>query len=172
MALGSSPIATSLRASLRDRKAADDPDTEAVRADLSFTDGKVDGFKFKADLLDVGFLGNPDSDVLTLTARDFTIDTTADQNDPAARVVQFGSVGAQVKIGSLTIGGAARNFGFAPDGSFKPGDPKDANKNFAVELNADSTDGASLGWPSWLPIQINRLGIEFPNFTGRFARLQ
>ena len=93
-------------------------------------------------------------DVLVLTAQDFHLDTGA---GPEEFLVQFGSIGAEVRIGSLVIGGEARNFGFLGDGTFAfiPG------TQFAVILNVGSTSGGALGWPSWLPIKINTLGVEF-----------
>ena len=65
-----------------------------------------------------------------------------------------------MKIGSLEIGGEARNFGITGDGDFKvlPG------KQFSVVLNIGGTSGSALGWPSWLPIQITTLGLSWTDF--------
>ena len=92
--------------------------------------------------------------VLTITARDFTLDTGAEADE---ELVSFGSVGAEVKIGALVIGGEARNFAFLGDGSFetKPG--------FGVFLSVGGADGGAFKWPSWLPIRINAIGIEWPD---------
>ena len=51
------------------------------------------------------------------------------------------------------------------DGTFKTG------QNFGVFLSVGSASGDSFKWPSWLPVQINAIGIEWPNFNadrGRF----
>ncbi len=144
------------------------PDTEAMRATLTFTDGVVDAFKFHVDGLIVT-LGS----YLRLTATDFNLDTGADtKGDPnsKSRIVQFGSLGAQIKVGGLLIGGEADNFGFAYDkqadtSTFKAGDPNFPAKQFAVILNIGSADGGSFGWPSWLPIHITTLGLRFKDFA-------
>ena len=72
----------------------------------------------------------------------------------------FGAIGARLKIGTLEIGGEARNFGITAQGEFKAG-AANPDLPFAVVLSAGGTSGAALGWPSWLPIQINTLGVEF-----------
>ena len=143
-----------------------------MRATLTFTNGKVDAFKFQVDGLKVT-LGS----YLTLTATSFVLDTGADTNvDPKSRLVQFGSLGAQINVGGLQIGGEADNFGFAYNkqtdtSSFKAGDPNDATKQFAVILKIGSADGGSFGWPSWLPIHITTLGLRFKNFEAEPQRL-
>jgi hypothetical protein len=125
------------------------PDNEAVRATLEFADGKVKGFKFFADTLRVQI-----GSVLTLTARDFSIDTSA---GPEQLLVSFGAVGAEVSLGGITLGGEARNFGFNGDGSFRslPG--------FGVFLNIGGATGEAFKWPSWLPIRITQIGIQWPS---------
>src|SRR4029453_8450635 len=109
----------------------------------------ISAFKFRADTM-VITLGS----VLTLTAKNFTVDTGARANEP---LVGFASVGAQVTVGGLVIGGEARNFQFNGDGSFhtRPG--------FGVFLSVGDASGDSFKWPSWLPIRINAIGIEWPD---------
>ena len=80
------------------------PDAEALRVDMKFDKGRVKGLVFKADTLNLR-LGS----FLTVTAKDFYIDTSATGSQI---VVSFASAGATVKFGSMTIGGSARNFGF------------------------------------------------------------
>ena len=140
-------------ATVSDRLTADDrnPDgtanDEALRATLTFTNGKVDAFLLSIDTLEVK-LGS----YVTLTARDFTLNTGAAAD---ASMVHFGAVGAKVRIGSLDLGGEARNFDFLGDGSFK------ANKNFGVYLSIGSATGDSFKWPAFLPVQITALGVEW-----------
>ena len=57
------------------------------------------------------------------------------------------SVGAEVTIGSLVLGGEGRNFAFLGDGTFvtKPG--------FGVFLSIGSATGASFAWPTpWMAL--------------------
>src|SRR5436190_1927677 len=127
-----------------------------MRADVTFGgDGRVSGFRFRVDTLLVSIgTGN----FLTITARDFDLNTGATGNE---RVVSFGSVGAQVKVGTLQIGGEARNFGFTADGSFKTGNPSVPGSKFSVVLQVGGAGAGQLGWPEWLPVKITALGVEF-----------
>ncbi|HEX7197169.1 MAG TPA: hypothetical protein VF364_10120, partial [Candidatus Limnocylindria bacterium] len=81
-------------ATLTDRLTADDKrpdgtlDDEAFRIALTFADGKVDAFQLTVDTLEIR-LGT----YVTLTARDFRLDTGATGSDI---MVQFGAVGAKV----------------------------------------------------------------------------
>ena len=156
--------------SVDDLNADGTPNTEAIRVEIdatAFTGGAVN-FRFKADTLTIQIAG-----FLNITAVDFTIDTSTieaykDPSTPQAtkdklRLVQFGSISAKVKIGSFEIGGEARNFGFDPTGTFKAGDPNDINKLFGIFLSVGSADGSSIGWPTWLPVKINSLGVIFHN---------
>src|SRR5262249_48284319 len=157
------PDSTAFTATISDRNTADDknpdntPNTEAMRADLNFENGHFTGLHFNVDTLDVSIANG----LLVLHAQNFDLNTEA---IGAERVVSFGSIGAKVKIGTLEIGGEARNFGFTADGHFRAGIPVPQGqpaRPFAVILNIGGTSGSSLGWPSWLPIQINTLGVEF-----------
>ena len=127
------------------------PDTEAVRASLEFENGKIKGFIFEVDTLRVT-LGS----FLTLTATDLFINTGAEDDE---ELVSFTAVGAEVTIGSLKIGGEARNFAFMGDGSFK------AKAGFGVFLSIGSADGSSFMWPAWLPVKITEIGIIWPGDT-------
>ena len=123
--------------------------TDAVRATLVFADGKIEAFKFSADTLTIT-LGS----VATITAVDFMLDTGA-SGDPDKALVSFLSVGAEVKIGSLVIGGEARNFAFMGDGSFQ------TRPGFGIFLSVGGATGDSFKWPTWLPIKITELGITW-----------
>src|SRR6201999_4261869 len=109
--------------------------------------GHISAFKFHADTMNIT-LGS----VLTLTAKNFTLDTGASANEA---LVSFASVGAQVTIGGLVIGGEARNFQFNGDGSFH------TRTGFGVFLTVGAATGSSFSWPSWLPIQITAIGIQW-----------
>ncbi|MDC0296391.1 hypothetical protein OAK95_01935, partial [Akkermansiaceae bacterium] len=121
--------------------------TEAVRATLSFTDGKVDAFKFDADTLELNL-----SSFVTLRATGFMLNTGANADEA---LVSFISVGATVKIGSLLLTGEARQFRIMGDGSF------DALDGFGVFISIGSATGESFKWPSFLPIKITQIGIQW-----------
>src|SRR5918994_2440180 len=90
--------------------------------------------------------------VLTITATDFRLNTGA---GPTEDLVSFVSVAAEVKIGSMILGGAAQNFSFTGDGSFE------AKQGFGVVLNLGGADGNAFKWPTWLPIRITSLGVQW-----------
>src|SRR5207244_11870001 len=126
-----------------------DQGTEAIHAGLVFEHGKVKAFKLDVDTLKVTF-----GSYLTITAQNFKLDTGAGPNDP---LVSFTSVGAEVTVGSLTITGEARNCAFLDDGSFQ------TRPGFGVFLSVGSASGDSFMWPSWLPVHVNAIGIEWPD---------
>ena len=105
------------------------------------------GFIFRADTLKIK-LGS----VLTLVATEVDLNTSAQDNE---EIVSFSSVGAEVKIGSLLLSGEGRNFAFLGNGKFvtKPG--------FGVAIGVGSANGESFKWPSWLPIKIKEIGIQW-----------
>jgi hypothetical protein len=148
-------------ASISDRDASDDlnpdgsPNDEALRADITFDDsGNFEALLFNVDTLTVELGG-----VLTLVAQDFDLDTGA---KGVERIVSFGVIGARLTLGSLEIGGEARNFGFTASGAFVPGHPDFPDRNFAIVLSAGGADGSAVGWPEWLPVRIDTLGVQFP----------
>ncbi|MBL8335376.1 MAG: hypothetical protein JNM97_01270, partial [Rhodoferax sp.] len=123
------------------------PNTEAIRLGLEFEGGKVKGFIFRADTLKIT-LGS----VLTLNATDVAINTSASATE---EMVSFRSVGAEVTIGSLVLGGEGRNFAFLGDGTFV------TKAGFGVFISVGSATGASFKWPAWLPIKITEIGITW-----------
>ena len=60
-----------------------------------------------------------------------------------------------MKIGGLELSGEGRNFGFLGDGSFRtlPG--------FGIFISVGSATGSSFKWPSFLPVRIDSIGIEW-----------
>ena len=128
------------------------PDDEAIRLGISFDDnGQVEGFQFDIDTMEVSI-----ADVVTLRTQDFVLDTTASSNE---ELVSFTSVSATVEIGSLMLTGEGRNFAFMGDGSFM------AKEGFGVFLSVGSATGESFKWPSWLPVKIHSIGIEWDDFN-------
>ncbi|HWS34529.1 MAG TPA: hypothetical protein VN408_17540, partial [Actinoplanes sp.] len=140
-------------ATLLDRTTADDKrpdgslDDEAFRIALTFTEGRVDSFQLSIDTMEIR-LGT----YVTLTARDFRLDTGATGDQIMA---QFAAVGARVTIGSLSLAGEGRNFAITGSGSFKtlPG--------FGVFLSVGSATGDAFKWPAFLPVRIDAIGIQW-----------
>ncbi|MFM8474302.1 MAG: hypothetical protein ACKOEO_00710, partial [Planctomycetaceae bacterium] len=124
-----------------------DANTEAVRAALTFKNGVPAGFKFNSDRMSMKF-----GEFLTVTGQDILINTEATGNE---YVVSIGSIGAEVKAGPLKIGGKMKKFGITAAGNFvtQPG--------FGVELSMDEASPDSFKWPTWLPIRLTSLGIEW-----------
>ena len=119
-------------------------------ATLNFDEeGEIDSLQFHVDQVQVTV-----GSLLVFTGTDIDIDTGA-WGDPDALLVSFGSIGAKLTLGSVTVAGEGRNFGFRGDGSF------DALENFTVIVRADALDGAGIGWPSWMPIRITEVGIQW-----------
>ncbi|MCU1583368.1 MAG: hypothetical protein JWO01_2756, partial [Microbacteriaceae bacterium] len=140
-------------ATITDRVATDDrrpdgtPDDEAFRIALTFQNGKVDAFQLTVDTLEIR-LGT----YVSLTARDFRLDTGATGSQI---MVQFQAAGAKVTVGSLVIAGEGRNFAITGDGSFK------ALPGFGVFLSIGSATGDSFKWPSFLPVRLDSIGIQW-----------
>jgi hypothetical protein len=118
----------------------------AGRFDFSQPDKPT--FSFHADTVSVT-LGS----VLTLGATGIDFNTDP---GPGQYIAQFGSLTAQLTF--LGITGQGRNFAIDASGSFVtlPG--------FGVSLST-TTDAGTLKWLSWLPIQISRLDLQWPNFS-------
>jgi hypothetical protein len=84
----------------------------AMQATVTFnSSGQATAFQFFVGQMTVQL-----SSYVTLTATKFNLNTGAGPTDP---IVSFSSVGATVKIGSLSITGSANNFAFLGNGSFE-----------------------------------------------------
>ena len=127
-------------------------DQHGMSATLNFgDDGTIESLMFHVDQLEIQVGG-----LLTITGTDIDIDSGA-WGDDSQQLVSFGILGARVRLGSLIVGGEARNFAFMGDGSFA------ALGNFAVILSAEAVDGAGIGWPSWMPIRVTEIGLLWPD---------
>ena len=136
------------RATADDRRADGSQDDEAFRATLTFTDGRVDAFQLVVDTLEIR-LGT----FITLTAVNFRLDTGA--AGTSQEMVSFTSVGARVTVAGLSLTGEGRNFAITGDGGFK------AKTGFGVALGIGSATGDSFKWPSFLPVRIDAIGIQW-----------
>ncbi|MBW2622882.1 MAG: hypothetical protein JRD68_08245, partial [Deltaproteobacteria bacterium] len=108
-------------------------------------------FKFDIDTFRIEF-----GSFLALKGVGIHLDTGADADE---ELISFVSIGAELKVGPLMLGGEGRHFAFMGDGSFK------AKPGFGVFLSVGSAGGGSVGWPSWLPIKITELGIEWADIN-------
>ncbi len=124
------------------------PATTAMSATLQFANGKVQNLIFSVDTFSIKI-----GSYVTFIGRQITLDTGAAANQP---IVKIGSIGAQVTVGPLVLSGQAQNFEFLGDGTFVPLD------GFGVVLSVGSATGGSFMWPSWLPIQITEIGVQWP----------
>ncbi|MFM8572265.1 MAG: hypothetical protein ACKOAU_11770, partial [Pirellula sp.] len=122
------------------------PNTEALRLGIEFENGKVKGFVFRADTLQIN-LGP-----LTLSATDLDLNTSASDSE---EIVSFRSVEASVSLGSFALSGKATNFAFLGDGSFV------TKAGFGVYIAIGGSGGGDFKWPSWLPIKIKSIGLEW-----------
>jgi hypothetical protein len=122
-------------------------DDEAMRAALKFENGVPSGFIFNADSFEVDLGG-----FVTLFTRDLVIDTTAADNE---ELLSFASVGARLNLPFGAISGEARNFAFLGDGTFV------TKSGFGVFFGGDGLSGSSMGIPSFLPVKISSIGIEW-----------
>lgn len=153
---------SAVSASFRDRTSgtalsgkSEAEDTEAVRAVLEFTDGSPSGFVFYADTFQISF-----GSVLQITAEDLYINTSASASE---EVVSFASIGAALNVGPLSIKGEARNFAFLGDGTFV------AKQGFGVFFGGSEDGSSALGLPSWLPLYIDVIGVEWPDINNNPA---
>ncbi|MFM7863580.1 MAG: hypothetical protein ACKPHU_05160, partial [Planctomycetaceae bacterium] len=89
-----------------------------------------------------------------MTGQNILINTEAKGSE---YVVSIGSIGAEIKAGPRKSGGKRKKFGITAAGSFitQPG--------FGVELSMDEASPDSFKWPTWLPIRLTSLGIEWKN---------
>ncbi|MEW6157129.1 MAG: calcium-binding protein, partial [Verrucomicrobiota bacterium] len=164
VAFGNSDFLPNQPFNIKLRDTVNDADDIAISSSFDFEDGRVIGFQLAVDSLEMQF-----GQWVKIGATTLTIDTRA-INDTSRYLVAFGTppsgslgpvvtgeVSATVTAGSLSLKGSARNFGFKGDGSFHtfPG--------FGVFLSVGSATGASVGWPTWLPIKITEIGIEWPD---------
>ena len=122
-----------------------------MRCALTFTDGRVDGFKFNADQLEFK-LGS----FLSVSGSNILIDTGAASTEVVA---SFDSLGAELTAGPLKLSGEMRNFAFLGDGSFQ------TNVGFGVFFSHDTADANAFKWPSWLPIRITSLGVQWEDIN-------
>ncbi len=122
---------------------------EAMRATLQFANNRVKAFLFSVDTLTVQI-----SSFVTFTGKNLMLNTGAAANQP---LLSVGSISATVNAGPLQLTGSAQDFQFLGDGTFVPG------LNFGVVLGVGSATGDTFKWPTWLPIQISSIGIQWPN---------
>ena len=126
----------------------------ALSLTLSFSSssGGVNAFKFNVGQLTIK-LGS----FVSLTATNFQLNTS--NIGTSAPLASFTSVGATVNIGSLQLTGTASNFAISGNGQFSAG------QGFGISLTIGGANGSSFQWPSWMPISIQSIGIQWPDIT-------
>ncbi len=125
------------------------PGQPAMSATLQFSGGHVQDVVFSVNTFSIKV-----TSFVTFVGHQITLDTSAAANQP---IVTIGSIGVQITLGSLALTGSAQDFEFLGDGTFVP------LKGFGVVLGVGSASGSSFMWPSWLPIQLTELGVQWPN---------
>ena len=125
----------------------------AIQLSLTFTSsGGVSNFGFNVGQLTIK-LGT----FVSLTATNVTLNTDAiGTSNP---LLTFGGpLSATVNIGSLSLTGTAQGFTITGNGQFQT-----SSTGFSISLSIGGANGSSFQWPSWLPITINSIGIDWPN---------
>ena len=69
--------------------------------------------------------------------------------------MSFASLGAELTAGPLKLSGEMRNFAFLGNGSFQ------RLPDFGVFFSYDTADPNAFKWPSWLPIRITSLSVQW-----------
>ena len=126
--------------------------TTGIHGMLSLTGAGFGSFTFKADTIDLK-LGS----YLDLNATGLQFNTKPDAA-LGQDIISFNSINATVTAGDLTLSGGAKNFAIDASGAFI------TKEGFGVTLGTN-VDAGSFKWPSWLPIQIQNLGLTWPNFA-------
>ncbi|MGV2335264.1 MAG UNVERIFIED_CONTAM: hypothetical protein LVR18_14500 [Planctomycetaceae bacterium] len=137
---------------------ADGPDDaeEAVRAALSFTNGRPSGFQFNSDRMQMKI-----SDLIEVNGENIIIDTEAEGEE---HIVSVQSIGAKIKVGSIRLGAELRSFAITASGNFQ------TLRGFGVFVSAETASGENFKWPSWLPIRITELGIQWADINAQPER--
>jgi hypothetical protein len=69
------------------------------------------------------------------------------------------SISAQIKAGPMKIGGTMKNF------AITGGDFCEPSRVWGQLLSVDQASPDSFKWPSWLPIQLAQLGIQWRDIS-------
>ncbi len=127
----------------------------SVSATLTNTGGGGWGFSFTA-----GSLGAKLGPV-TLQATNIGFNPGASGNNP---LVEFTSLSASLALANVTVSGIADSPSggqIVINGNGSVSMPND----FAIGLSLGAGSSGSLGWPTWLPIQVNSVVLEWPDFN-------
>ncbi|MCB9937169.1 MAG: beta-propeller fold lactonase family protein [Planctomycetaceae bacterium] len=124
-----------------------------VTAAVSFNDSfGVKDVKFTVNKLE-GKLGS----FLSVSTTDTTFVPTATGDDELLRIA--GSLSASIKVRSLDLSGTVSTFAIEGDGDFKtlPG--------FGASFGLGVTRAADILFPEFIPLQIDEIGVSWPNFA-------
>ncbi|MBI1324889.1 hypothetical protein GC170_17120, partial [bacterium] len=120
-----------------------------LSATFDFSDGKNGALTLSAT--EVKVMLKP---TLEFAVGDLTIDASAEGTDPIADI-------GMVSVNLMTLGilGTGGHFQILADGSFH------ALENFQVTLSLNTAQPNALKWPSWVPIQITTIGLQWPDIN-------
>ena len=131
---------------------------KAVTVDATGIDGKIasGGPHFGAFTFGAASIDATLGDALALSATGVQFDTA-----PAADeyIASIDSLGATLNVAGLSLSGGAQDFAIAADGSFV------TRQGFGVHFGASGVDPGKFQWPTWLPIQIQNIGLRWPDFA-------
>ncbi len=102
--------------------------------------------------------------VVTLSAQDVAFNPTAGADELA---FEFAVLSASVTVGTLNVGGTATNLGIKGNGDFVIIGGGDFS--IAVDFNGSPDE---FQWPSWLPIEISTVKLDWPDFLGQPANFK
>jgi hypothetical protein len=134
--------------------ASEEPGARAASATLNFNqNGSIQSLVFLVSSFSLKI-----SDYLTLTAKDFTLDTGAATDE---HLVEFGEIDAILSIPQVgfTIGGGGQNFAITGGGAFVP------LTDFGVSFSFGIAEAGGLDLPDWLPLGEIDLAIQWQDFT-------
>lgn len=114
------------------------------------------GFSFKA-----GTLGVSVASVVSLSATNVSFNPGASGSET---LLSVSSLNASLALSKLTLTGTA---GAGPGETMKIlGDGTlSLPDNFAIGVNFSAGSSGELGWPSWIPIQISSILLQWPHFN-------
>lgn len=124
--------------------------TTGILGSIALGGANFGAFTFGAATVDAKL-----GDYLDLSARTIQFDTAPAKG---GYIASFGSLDAAFKAGSVSLSGGADNFAIGADGSWV------TLSGFDVHFGTNVDVGA-FEWPTWLPIQVQHLGLKWNDFA-------
>lgn len=124
--------------------------TTGILGSIALGGPKLGAFTFSADTVDAN-LGS----YLKISATGVQFDTAP---PTGKEVVSLDKFNATLKAGGVSLSGGVANIGIGADGSFITKD------GFGIQFGTN-VEPSQFQWPSWLPIQIQKLGLKWNDFA-------